>query len=162
MSRRGARPGGQPIVVAAALVLLVVVAAGCVQYSGSDLAARVRSWMGSSSFVSDNDTLIDDIARAHAAVSGGTALQLRTVCAGLEADTGTAYETLPSPSSSLTGTLNTAYETLFKAATSCAEAPSVRAPSVSKAFSKMTEARQALARAQGELASLGIRWVPRR
>jgi len=145
------------------LVLVLGVAAGaCVQYSGSSLSGRVRSWMSSSTFVSDNDTLIDDVARARLAVSHGTALELRTVCAGLEADAGTAYSTLPSPSSTLTSTLNAAYEGFFKAASGCSSAGSVKDASVAPALSRMASAERSLVRAAAELASLGIRWVPRR
>jgi hypothetical protein len=144
------------------VALAGLLASGCVQYSGSTLAAKVRSWMGTSSFVGDNDGLIDDVARAHLAVKVGTALELRTVCAGFAADVGTAYGTLPTPSTSLTNTLNDADQAFFRAASLCSTAGSVRAPAVARAFSNMAVGLGDLSRAARELAALGIRWVPRR
>lgn len=142
--------------------LLAAVLSGCVAYGGSTAAERVQSWVKSASFVSNTDTLVDDVARAHTAASRGTPLQLRTVCGGFEADTGTAYDMLPAPSSELTTTLNAADQDFFSAASGCATASSLADPAVRSAFEKMAAGLKQLHKASSELRGFGVDWVPHR
>ena len=153
---------GLRLAVAAALAALALASSGCVAYGGSTTAARVQSWVKSQSFVSNTDTLVDDVARAHEAASHGTSLQLRTVCSGFEADTGIAYDMLPAPSSELTTTLNAADQDFFKAALQFATAASVSLPAVSASFAKMAEGVADLHKASSELGRFGVSWVPHR
>ncbi|MDA8039568.1 MAG: hypothetical protein M0Z69_10500 [Actinomycetota bacterium] len=146
----------------AALALTSVLAGGCVSYSGSSLPAKVRSWATSTSLVANNDTLVDDVARARLALIRGTAIELRTVCSGFEADIGTAYGTLPSPSPVLTYTFNQADEAFFKAAALCANAASLKGAGVRRALGDMEAGERELRRAAGELAGFGFHWVPHR
>ncbi|MGH9303639.1 MAG: hypothetical protein ACRDZ5_04395 [Acidimicrobiales bacterium] len=132
----------------------------CSGYSGTSTAAKVHSWVAYNEFVANHDRLIDDISRATAAASHGSALQLRTVCAGMQFDIGTAYDTLPTPQESLTAALNTADQALFKAGANCARVASVHSARAKRALSQMAKAMQAFERVASLLRADGFIWRP--
>ncbi|MGH9294558.1 MAG: hypothetical protein ACRD0B_04435 [Acidimicrobiales bacterium] len=130
----------------------------CASYSGSSAADKVHSWLATSNFVVNHDTLLSDIAAARRAAARGTALQLRTVCAGMQFDIGTAYDTLPTPQESLTEALDDADQALFKAGADCARAGSTHSAAVRRALSRMRAAEEALDRAAVLLRKDGFDW----
>lgn len=140
------------------LVLLGVgLLAGCAPYSGTT-AQKVQQWERHSSFVSDNDTLVDDVIRVREAVKIGTVKQVRTICGGFASNVGTAYTTLPTPDQALTDDLNAADILFVNAATSCSGVSSVSSPTMRRALAKLTSGLAQLGRAQRRLQSLGVTW----
>ncbi|MGD0083876.1 MAG: hypothetical protein ABSD78_11840 [Acidimicrobiales bacterium] len=142
--------------VAAGLVVVACLLAGC-GYSGTP-DQKVQEWAKQSSFVSDNDTLVDDIVRVHRAVKIGTAEQLRTICGGFAYDVGTAYDTLPTPDQALTNDLNQADTAFLAAATTCGDVSSVTSPAMKGVVRNINSGLGALERAQRLLQSLGLSW----
>jgi hypothetical protein len=139
------------------LLLVVGFLAGCAPYSGTT-AQKVQQWARHSSFVSDNDTLVDDVIRVREAVRIGTVKQVRTICGGFASDVGTAYTTLPTPDQALTDDLNAADILLVDASTSCSGVSSVSSPRMRRALGKLTSGLAQLARAQRLLQSFGVTW----
>jgi hypothetical protein len=143
------------------LVLLGVgLLAGCAPYSGTT-AQKVQQWERHSSFVSDNDTLVDDVIRVREAVKIGTVKQVRTICGGFASDVGTAYTTLPTPDQALTDDLNAADILFVDASTSCSGVSSVSSPRMASALAKLTSGLKYLVLAQRLLQSFGVQWSAR-
>lgn len=160
-SRRAAASPVVAPVASAALAALAAASflAGC-GYSGSG-PAKVQAWARQSTIVSDTGLVVDDVRRARLAVKDGAVHQLRTICAGLAYDVGTAYDTLPSPDQQLTDELNAADELLVSSAGACSQVSSVSSVRTRGALAKMTSGLAGLEKARERAVSLGVSWPGR-
>jgi len=140
----------------AATLIVASLCAGC-GYSGTT-TQKVQQWAQHSSFVSDNNTLVDDIVRIHRAVRIGTAEQVRTICGGFAYDIGTTYDTLPAPDQALTNDLNQADTAFITAATTCGDVSEVSSPAMQGALKNINDGLGGLERAQRLLQSFGVAW----
>jgi hypothetical protein len=143
-----------PILAAIAMVALL---GGCAPYSGTP-SQKVHEWVAQNSFVSDNDTLVNDVIRVREAVKIGTVKQVVTICGGFASDVGTSYTTLPTPDQTLTNELNAADILFVDASTACSGVSSVSSPVMTASLTKLTLGLAALMRAQRRLRSFGVRW----
>lgn len=142
--------------VAATLVGAAGLLLSACGYTGTP-AQQVRSWVAQTSFVSNEQQVLADVHSVELAVAHGSALQLRTVCGGLESDAGTLDGTLPTPDHTLTSELGGSMATLFPAATSCAVASSTRSRSVARDLARMQRALSSLEQARRRLSADGVR-----
>lgn len=157
MIRPSARRGLGVVVVA---LLGAALLGGCAPYSGTT-PQKVRQWASQSTFVSDNDTVVNDVIRVREAVKVGTVKQVRTICGGFASDVGTTYTTLPTPDLGLTDDLNAADILFVDASTSCSGVPSVSSPAMTRALAQLTSGLKYLVRAQRLLQSFGVTWKVR-
>ncbi|MHB8243951.1 MAG: hypothetical protein ACYDGN_01165 [Acidimicrobiales bacterium] len=141
------------LVVAVAAVALASASCG---YTGS-AATQVRQWAGQNSLVTNEQQVLADVHSLRLAVTKGSPLQLRTVCGGLSSDTGTLYDTLPTPDHRLTSDLGAAMEDFFSAAERCAVAPSTKGGDARRALVLVKEGLRELAVARSRLLSFGVR-----
>ena len=154
------RPTETPLsaLALAALALTLTLTSGCVAYSGNTPAQKTQSWASQGSLVANNAQIVDDVHKARLAVARGTAIQLRTICSGLEFDVGTAYDTLPTPDLALTNDLNVADEQLLHAASDCSQVSSVSSPRTRRALAQMATGLGDLQKAQRRARALGVSW----
>ncbi len=145
-------------VLAVPLVLAVVGLAGC-SYSG-DHSQQVTEWVNQNSFKSNEANVIEDATRVQLAVKEGTAKELRTVCGGLSADSGTLYSSLRTPDETLTHELAASMEDFFRASTLCSVASSTSAPTIAPALSDIRRGLVELAVARQRLSQFGVRSQP--
>lgn len=150
------RLGSRPVVLVAA-TLVVLVLGGCAPYTGTP-TQKVHEWVSQNSFVSDNDTLVNDVIRVREAVKIGTVKQVVTICGGFASDVGTANTTLPTPDQVLTNELNDADLLFIDASTACSGVSSVTSPVMKSSLAKLTAGLADLVKAQQRLRALGIDW----
>lgn len=136
-------------------VVLGVVLAGCAGYSGTP-RQQVQEWASANSYKANERQVVSDADRLERAQRQGTVLQLRTVGEGLSSDTGTLYQTLPTPDQELTSELNRASQNFFHAGETCADAPSTHTARVVRAMAEVRSGLKELAAARQRFAHFGV------
>jgi hypothetical protein len=135
----------------------VAVLGGCAPYTGTPVH-KVHEWVAQNAFVSDNDTVVNDVIRVREAVKIGTVKQVVTICGGFASDVGTTYTTLPTPDQELTNDLNAADVLFVDASTACSGVSSVTSPVMKSSLAKLTSGLVYLVKAQRRLRSFGVDW----
>lgn len=117
---------------------------------------QVQSWASQSSFVANDKQVLTDVAGVQLGARKGSALQLRTICGGLQSDAGTLYGTLPTPDHPLTAQLGTSMQDLYDAAASCAVASSTTSATVQRDLARIHRGLVELDGARKRLLAFGV------